>query len=151
MQKVGDLAVRVTEREQTEHLALAAGESVAVGSHRRKRRRGRPLAHRGRLRVAISSCYEVASSRRNYGGNPGASRGMITSMLGRRAFALLVLVALLAATTALAARQRGSAAGARTVPIDQHVAMGAHLFVQFACSACHGLQGRGGVSAYVPA
>src|SRR5438874_309728 len=31
------------------------------------------------------------------------------------------------------------------------VEMGAHLFVQFACSACHGLQGRGGVSAYVPA
>ena len=29
--------------------------------------------------------------------------------------------------------------------------MGAHLFVQFACSACHGLQGRGGVSKYVPA
>ena len=29
--------------------------------------------------------------------------------------------------------------------------MGAHLFVQFACSACHGLQGNGKVSKYVPA
>ena len=29
--------------------------------------------------------------------------------------------------------------------------MGAHLFVQFACAACHGPQGVGGVSRYVPA
>jgi mono/diheme cytochrome c family protein len=29
--------------------------------------------------------------------------------------------------------------------------MGAHIFVQFACSACHGEQGRGGVSKFVPA
>ena len=29
--------------------------------------------------------------------------------------------------------------------------MGAHLFVQFACSACHGEQGTGGVSPDVPA
>jgi mono/diheme cytochrome c family protein len=28
--------------------------------------------------------------------------------------------------------------------------MGAHLFVQFGCSSCHGLEGRGGVSRYVP-
>jgi mono/diheme cytochrome c family protein len=38
-----------------------------------------------------------------------------------------------------------------TNPSDPHVAMGAHLFVQFACSACHGEQGKGGVSADVPA
>jgi mono/diheme cytochrome c family protein len=38
-----------------------------------------------------------------------------------------------------------------TNPSNQHVAMGAHLFVQFACSACHGEQGKGGVSADVPA
>jgi mono/diheme cytochrome c family protein len=31
------------------------------------------------------------------------------------------------------------------------VASGGHLFVQFACAQCHGLQGRGGVSPYVPA
>jgi mono/diheme cytochrome c family protein len=35
--------------------------------------------------------------------------------------------------------------------IDPRVAMGAHLFVQFACAACHGQQGVGGVSPYVPA
>jgi mono/diheme cytochrome c family protein len=38
-----------------------------------------------------------------------------------------------------------------TNPSDPHVAMGAHLFVQFACSACHGEQGQGGVSSDVPA
>jgi mono/diheme cytochrome c family protein len=43
----------------------------------------------------------------------------------------------------------GGAAG--TNPSDPHVAMGAHLFVQFACSACHGEQGKGGVSTDVPA
>jgi mono/diheme cytochrome c family protein len=35
--------------------------------------------------------------------------------------------------------------------IDPHVAAGAHDFVQFACAACHGALGRGGVSPYVPA
>ncbi len=36
-------------------------------------------------------------------------------------------------------------------PSDPHAAMGAHLFVQFACSSCHGEQGKGGVSSDVPA
>jgi mono/diheme cytochrome c family protein len=40
--------------------------------------------------------------------------------------------------------------GEATNPSDPHVAMGAHLFVQFACSACHGEQGTGGVSPDVP-
>jgi mono/diheme cytochrome c family protein len=35
--------------------------------------------------------------------------------------------------------------------IDPHVAAGAHDFAQFACSQCHGPQGRGGVSRDVPA
>ena len=35
--------------------------------------------------------------------------------------------------------------------VDPHVAAGAHDFVQFACAQCHGLGGRGGVSADVPA
>jgi mono/diheme cytochrome c family protein len=35
--------------------------------------------------------------------------------------------------------------------IDPHVAAGGHDFVQFACGQCHGEQGRGGVSADVPA
>ena len=34
---------------------------------------------------------------------------------------------------------------------DPHVASGAHIFVQFACSQCHGAQGKGGVSPDVPA
>jgi|SRR6516225_7261960 len=43
----------------------------------------------------------------------------------------------------------GTTANAATV--DPHVAAGAHLFVQFACAQCHGLQGRGDVSPDVPA
>jgi mono/diheme cytochrome c family protein len=35
--------------------------------------------------------------------------------------------------------------------VDPHVAAGAHIFVQFACAQCHGEQGRGRVSADVPA
>ena len=35
--------------------------------------------------------------------------------------------------------------------VEPHVAAGAHIFVQFACAQCHGLQGRGGVSPAVPA
>jgi len=38
-----------------------------------------------------------------------------------------------------------------TGTVDPHVAAGAHLFVQFACVQCHGLQGQGGVSPDVPA
>jgi len=34
--------------------------------------------------------------------------------------------------------------------VDPQVAAGAHDFVNFACAQCHGLDGRGGVSAYVP-
>ena len=47
------------------------------------------------------------------------------------------------ATTTTAA-----AAGASVSPV---VAAGGHTFVQFACSQCHGPQGQGGVSPYVPA
>ena len=38
-----------------------------------------------------------------------------------------------------------------TAAVDPHVAAGAHDFVQFACSQCHGDRGRGGVSPAVPA
>src|SRR5438552_12987212 len=38
-----------------------------------------------------------------------------------------------------------------TGPVDPQVAAGAHDFVQFACAQCHGENGRGGVSPYVPA
>src|SRR5581483_994621 len=50
-----------------------------------------------------------------------------------------------ASSTAPAAATTAAAA------VDPQVASGAHLFVQFACAQCHGLQGRGGVSAAVPA
>jgi cbb3-type cytochrome c oxidase subunit III len=36
-------------------------------------------------------------------------------------------------------------------PVSEHVAAGAHDFVQFACAQCHGERGRGGVSTDVPA
>src|SRR5512132_1764316 len=35
--------------------------------------------------------------------------------------------------------------------VNEHVAAGAHDFVQFACAKCHGDRGRGGVSPAVPA
>ena len=38
-----------------------------------------------------------------------------------------------------------------TAAVSPSVASGAHIFVQFACAQCHGPQGRGGVSPYVPA
>jgi mono/diheme cytochrome c family protein len=44
--------------------------------------------------------------------------------------------------------------GTNTPPaatVDPHVAAGAHVFVQFACAQCHGMQGKGGVSPDVPA
>ena len=45
----------------------------------------------------------------------------------------------------------GSGGDQGSNPSDPHVAMGAHVFVQFACSSCHGEQGQGGVSPDVPA
>ena len=41
-----------------------------------------------------------------------------------------------------------SSSGATIAPM---VASGGHLFVQFACAQCHGMQGRGGVDPSVPA
>jgi mono/diheme cytochrome c family protein len=43
------------------------------------------------------------------------------------------------------------ASSSPSAPIDPHVAAGAHDFSQFACSQCHGEQGRGGISPDVPA
>lgn len=45
----------------------------------------------------------------------------------------------------------GSAGSVHASEIDPAVAAGAHLYVQFACSACHGERGLGGVSPQVPA
>src|SRR6202795_4631801 len=45
----------------------------------------------------------------------------------------------------------GSGGDRGSNPSDPQVAMGAHVFVQFACSSCHGEQGKGDVSPDVPA
>ncbi len=53
--------------------------------------------------------------------------------------------------TAAALAGCGGGGGEGSNPSDPQVAMGAHLFVQFACASCHGEQGKGGVSSDVPA
>jgi mono/diheme cytochrome c family protein len=65
----------------------------------------------------------------------------------RRTFAAVGSFLILLGTPALLA---GCGGGAGTNPSDPHVAMGGHLFVQFACASCHGMQGKGGVSTDVP-
>jgi mono/diheme cytochrome c family protein len=75
----------------------------------------------------------------------------------RRAVALGAVLAILALAMGFGAwashGSHATAAASRRAAekIDPHVAAGAHVFVQFACSACHGSLGRGGVSPYVPA
>jgi mono/diheme cytochrome c family protein len=72
----------------------------------------------------------------------------------RRSAAFALVVALFPLSIAvILGHHRGADARAAPAParLDPQVAMGAHLFVQFACSACHGPQGRGGVSPDVPA
>jgi len=49
------------------------------------------------------------------------------------------------------ARSASTAAVSTSAPVDPHVAAGAHEFVQFACSQCHGALGQGDVSPAVPA
>ena len=71
-------------------------------------------------------------------------RVVVTSVLA----ACLVAAVFFAATEGKAHSGGASTSAAR---IDPHVAAGAHDFVQFACSACHGNLGRGGVSPFVPA
>jgi mono/diheme cytochrome c family protein len=63
---------------------------------------------------------------------------------------MLRVAAVVAAATVLAVGWTAAHAsnGARVGPL---VAEGAHDFNQFACSQCHGLNGRGGVSPAVPA
>ncbi|HLY94438.1 MAG TPA: c-type cytochrome [Gaiellaceae bacterium] len=45
----------------------------------------------------------------------------------------------------------GSLAQPSAVAVSPEVAAGAHVFVQFACAQCHGPQGSGGISPFVPA
>ena len=67
----------------------------------------------------------------------------------RRSMVAVIWVAAGLVTVTLASCGGGGAGGSN--PSDPQVAMGAHLFVQFACSSCHGEQGKGGVSSDVPA
>jgi mono/diheme cytochrome c family protein len=66
----------------------------------------------------------------------------------RRTAVAIASLALGASALALAGCGGGSKG---SNPSDPHVAMGGHLFVQFACASCHGEQGKGGVSTDVPA
>jgi mono/diheme cytochrome c family protein len=66
----------------------------------------------------------------------------------RRTAVVIATVALGASALALAGCGGGSSG---SNPSDPHVAMGGHLFIQFACASCHGEQGKGGVSSDVPA
>jgi mono/diheme cytochrome c family protein len=61
---------------------------------------------------------------------------------------VFVAVSLVAAVSGCGGGNKESSG---TNPSDPHVAMGAHLFVSFACASCHGEQGKGGVSQDVPA
>ena len=62
-------------------------------------------------------------------------------------------VGLIASATLAAVGLAGCGGGGSdaTNPSDPHVAMGGHLFVNFACASCHGEQGKGDVSSDVPA
>jgi mono/diheme cytochrome c family protein len=53
-------------------------------------------------------------------------------------------------TTTSAAPAGSSTTSSAATHVSPAVAAGAHTFVQFACSQCHGPQGRGGVSPDVP-
>jgi mono/diheme cytochrome c family protein len=74
-------------------------------------------------------------------------------MRRRRVATGLVLTALVAGAASAIAFRPGSVNASLAMPsgVNPQVAAGAHDFVQFACAACHGEQGRGGVSKFVPA
>jgi mono/diheme cytochrome c family protein len=75
----------------------------------------------------------------------------------RRAAGILAILAILALAIGVGAwashgsHPTAAATAGFAGKVDPHVAAGAHDFVQFACAACHGSLGRGGVSPYVPA
>ena len=48
-------------------------------------------------------------------------------------------------------KSSSSTTTASAAAVDPHIAAGGHDFVQFACAKCHGVQGQGGISPYVPA
>ena len=83
----------------------------------------------------------------------------------KRELPLIVLILVLATAAAVLAiahrssnsgkqsqtRALDAVLGASRTAIAPRVALGGHLFVQFACASCHGPQGSGGVSPDVPA
>ena len=79
--------------------------------------------------------------------------------IGGSALALVIAVGVLAFAAGHETRETvtvtvaggGTNSVSPATEIDPRVAAGAHLFVQFACAACHGERGRGGVSPDVPA
>jgi mono/diheme cytochrome c family protein len=88
----------------------------------------------------------------------GKARRMRRSNLFWTLAAVVLLLLAAAAIVGFAAghytRGGGGATTAATPAspgVTPQVAAGAHDFAQFACSQCHGLNGRGGVSADVPA
>jgi mono/diheme cytochrome c family protein len=62
----------------------------------------------------------------------------------------LALAASLAAAAALGLTAGAESRRSAPAAVNPNIAFGAQTFVQFGCSACHGLQGKGGVSPYVP-
>jgi mono/diheme cytochrome c family protein len=91
-----------------------------------------------------------------------AKRGLSTAV-GEAALVLITLALAFAAGaagwvighytggTSKTVTATATATAATGTSVGPAVAAGAHTFVQFACAQCHGPQGQGGVSPYVPA
>src|SRR3989442_1687812 len=79
-------------------------------------------------------------------------RSLVAGLVGSVLIGLALGVASLGRAHSAPGRAGSShSASLAAAAIDPHVAAGAHDFVQFACAACHGEGGRGGVSNFVPA
>jgi mono/diheme cytochrome c family protein len=92
----------------------------------RKRALSAPVAEAAIVLVALALAFAAGAAGWVIGDSSGGSTKTVT-------------------VTAATTTSSSSAA------VDPQVAAGAHIFVQFACAQCHGEQGRGGVSADVPA
>ena len=88
------------------------------------------------------------SARRN-SDNVAAAFVLIVLLVG--GLALLGGVFLGRATKSTTTTVAATTTTAATQQVDPRVAAGAHDFVNFACAQCHGLDGQGGVSPFVPA
>jgi cbb3-type cytochrome c oxidase subunit III len=83
------------------------------------------------------------------------SRPSMVWVVGGVGLALLAVAAILGFAAGHYTRPSGTSttttSAQGSAPVDQTVAAGAHVFVQFACAQCHGENGQGGVSPDVPA